>query len=250
MGSEKDRSGWWQVWVAIFAAIVALVAGGFSWLQADQAKRQNVVSEQQALVTLVSAIAQDPQTIQQQTEAFKGNQAAQDNAISGTDFTELTDSEEASYLISLLNGTGVTAIEYYETALGLETSQSDTRSINLLNSAIAEATSDEDPRTLANAWYAQASISYQHGDNSNYSKDLTNAQNAFSASLGATPLEYDRNLAYLKLFDGSYKAAAHNCVTAWAEMNEASTILGNIRSSPGPGDSAIMGQIVKDCPHA
>jgi hypothetical protein len=247
---KKDRSGWWQVGVAIMAVVVAGIAAGFSLYQANQASQQNEVSEQQALVTLVSAIAQDPQTIQQETEAFKGNQAAVDNAVSGTDFTELTDSEEASYLIGLLKGNGVTAIEYYETGLGLEASQSDTRTINLLDSAIAEATSDKDPRTLANAWYALASISYQDGETSSYSKDLTNAKNAFSSSLGATSFEYDRNLAYLRLFDGSYKAAAHDCVTARTELNEASTILANIHSSPGPGDSAIMAQILKNCPHA
>jgi len=135
-------------------------------LQASEAKQQNIVSEQQALVTLVAAIAQDPQIVAQESDAFKGNQAALANAVAGTNFTELTDSEEADYLITLLNGAGVTAIEYYETALGLEASESHTRALNLLNSAISEATKDSDPRTLANAWEAEAAISYSSGDSS------------------------------------------------------------------------------------
>lgn len=247
---NKDRSGWWQVGVAILAAVVAAVAGGFSWLQASQAKQQNIVSEQQALVTLVSAIAQSPQSIAQESGAFKGNQAALANAVAGTNFTELTDSEEAYYLIRLLNGAGVTAIEYYETALGLEASESYTRALNLLNSAVSEATNDSDPRTLANAWEAEAIISYNSGNYSSYSHDLMNAQNAYLPSLGATHIEYERNLVYLKFFDASYKAGGGNCLTAWTEIKEAYSILAKINSSQSTADSSIDAQVLKECPSA
>lgn len=250
---KNGRAAWWQkaqVYVAIPVAIVAIVTAGFSLLQASAARQQNTVSEQQELVALVSAIAQEPQTIAQESGAFKGNQSGLADAESGTNFTELTDSEEADYLIGLLNETGVSAIEYYETALGLEASESNTRALNLLNSAVQEATKDDDPRTLANAWYAEASISYETGNSSGYSQDLTNAMNAFSASLGATPIEYDRNLIYLKLFDASYKAGAHNCVAATPEMNAAYNMAKTLNITPGPGDSGIRSQILNDCPHA
>ena len=248
--NKKDKSSWAQVWVAAIAAAIAIGAGIVSYLQANQAKQQNIVSEQQALVTLVSTIAQDPQTITQESEAFKGNQSALANAVSGTNFTELADSEEANYLIGLLHGTGVTAIEYFQTALGLEASESNTRALNLLNSAIQEATNDSDPRTLANAWYAKASISYEIGNSSGYSQDLTNAQNAFSAKVGATPIEYDRNLVYLKLFDASYKAGSHNCVAATSEMNKAYNMAKKLNINTSGGDSSLKSQILKNCPHS
>lgn len=247
---NKDKASWWQVYVAIPAAIIALGAAGFSYLQTNAARQQNTVSEQQELVTLVSDIAQDPQIVTQESEAFKGNQSALANAVSGTNFTELTDSEEADYLIGLLHGTGVTAIEYYETALGIEASDSHTRALSLLNSAVKEATNDSDPRTLANAWYAEASISYNTGNYSGYSQDLANAQNAFSASLGATPVQYDRNLIYLKFFDASYKAAADNCAVATSEINEANSMLKKLNINPSSADISIASQILKDCPHA
>jgi hypothetical protein len=248
--ANNDRAAWWQVWVAIPVAVIALVAAGFSLQQANAARQQNTVSEQQELVTLVSDIAQDPQIVTQESEAFKGNQSALANAVSGTNFTELADSEEADYLIGLLHGAGVTAIEYYETALGIEASDSHTRALNLLNSAVQEATNDSDPRTLANAWYAEASISYNIGNSSGYSEDLTHAQNAFSASLGATPIQYDRNLIYLKFFDASYKAAARNCMLATSEINDANSMLKKLNISPSSADISIMGEILDDCPHA
>jgi hypothetical protein len=247
--ASKDKVGWAQVWVGLAAAAVAIVAGIFSWVQADQAKQQNIVNEQQALVSLVSAIAQDPQNIAQESGTFKGNPAAVNNAEVGTSFTELTDSEEADYLIKVLNGIGVTAIEYYETGIGLEAGVSDKRALQLLADAVTEAKKDLDPRTLQNAWLAEASIWYQAGNYSNYSQDITQAQEAFSPSLGASLYEYNRNLAYVKLFDASYKAGANRCAIAWKEMNEANNSLKGL-NGPSQADSIIMTNIRRDCPRA
>jgi hypothetical protein len=173
------------------------------------------------------------------------------NPAAGTGFTELTDSEEADYLIKLLNGRGVTAIEYYETGLGLEASESDTRAGELLTDAVNEAEADSDPRTLTNAWEAEASIAFRVGNYSTYSKDLTNAQNAFSSKLGATHAEYNRNLVYLKLFDASCKAGASECLTAWNEMTEAKNLAKHLGAKLTVSDSSIINQqILVDCPHA
>jgi hypothetical protein len=244
----KVSVSWAQFWAAFAAALIAIGAGAVSWWQADQSRQQNVVSEQQALVSFVSAIAGDPQTMEQESEAFKGNQSAQGNAQAGTSFVELTDSEEAAYLITLLGGHGVTAIEYYETAIGLEASESYTRSAALLTAAVNEATADSDPRTLANAWYAQATIAFRKGEYSSYSSDLTNAQNAFSAKLGATNAEYNGNLVYLKLFDASYKAGSGDCPTALSEMAGSQNLATRLGIKLTASDSGIINQIKMTCP--
>ena len=57
---RKVNVSWAQFWAAFAAALIAIGAGAVSWWQADQSRQQNVVSEQQALVSFVSAIAGDP----------------------------------------------------------------------------------------------------------------------------------------------------------------------------------------------
>jgi hypothetical protein len=50
----------------------------------------------------------------------------------GIQLTQLADAEEAADVIRLLNGNGVTAIGYFETALGLQAGQSDYQALQLL----------------------------------------------------------------------------------------------------------------------
>jgi hypothetical protein len=142
----------------------------------------------------------------------------------------------------------VTAIEYYETAIGLEASESYTRSAAYLTAAVSEATADSDPRTLANAWYAQATIAFRKGQYSGYSIDLTNAKNAFSAKLGATTAEYNGNLVYLKLFDASYKAGSDECPTALSEMAGSQNLAAQLGVKLTASDAGIINQIKTTCP--
>lgn len=236
--TPKDVAGWAQACVALAAAIVAIVAAVYSASQVAQAKQQNTVSEQQALVSLVSTIAQDPVTIDEENAV--GSLATSNSALLGTDFTELTDSEEAVVLIHLLHGNGVTAIEYYETGIGLEAaSESDKRAMQMFVLAAAEAPKDLDPRTLSNAWLAAALLEYHAGDSAKYHSDLSEAEKAFSQKLGASTEESNRNVAYLSLVDASLKAGAH-CQAALAEMKAAKSL---ISGQPSKSDQELEKQI-------
>ncbi len=247
---RKDIVGWAQVIVAVGAALVAFVAAIYTGLQVGQAKQQNTVSEQQALVSLISGIARDPETIDQENGAFgTAGLATSNSALVGTEFTELTDSEEAATLIGLLHGHGVTAIEYYETAEGLEASESDERAMYMFGMAIKTARGNLDPRTLSNAWLALAGIAYHAGDDAKYDSDMAAAQNAYSSKLGASIAEYDRNVAYLRLVDASLRANAGGCPQALAEMSSAETLISSFRNPSGPSkaDTLLEKEIKSHC---
>jgi hypothetical protein len=165
--------------------------------------------------------------IAQESVTFKGNPAAFHNAQVATQLTEIADSEEAVNIIGLMHHNGVTAVEYYYVAVGLQAGGSDAEALRLLGIA---ATLLADPRTRANILRAEAQILYQHGRASKAEYDINLAEQAFSVP-DVTREEYLSNMAYTELFDAQYQAQI-NCSTAQAEAMAAKEIIETIPNTP------------------
>jgi tetratricopeptide (TPR) repeat protein len=223
-GHEKPRAGkprkpWYKhpsTLIALAAAILAGISAGISFNQANIAKDQNIVAEQQELVTLVGDIAQDPATITQESQMIS-NQSALSSAQSGITTTELVDSEEAATLIQLLHAEGVTATEYYQTAVGLQSGQSYAQALSLLKSGIALPS---DPRTHASSLRLQAQIYYELGQVPEAERADALAEQAFNNVPDVTATSQLFNVVYTELFDAFYQASL-SCVRGRAEMSEA-----------------------------
>jgi len=207
------------------AAIIALISAGISLYQANLARDQNIVAEQQELVTLVGDIAQDPATIAQESQMIS-NAGALSSAQGGVTTTELVDSEEAAALINTLHGEGVTATEYWETAVGLQSGQSYAQALSFLKRAVALPS---DPRTHASALRFEAQIYYQLGQGSEAEQADMLAEQAYHHVPDVTLASQRSNLAYTELFDAFYQASL-SCATSQAEVSAAQKIIPNLKN--------------------
>lgn len=227
----KALAGITPVLVAVAAAIFALV-------QANAATNQNIDSERQELISLVASIAQEPQNIDQAGATFKAGSPALHAVQVGIQLTELADAEEAADVISLLNGNGVTAVEYFETAVGLQAGESDYQALQFLQKAAAIKNSD--PRTQANVLHEEAEIYYGLGP-SYYSKaeqaDAL-AGVAFNSGPDIPSVNRLNNVAFTDLFDAFYQSTI-SCTTAIAEQSAAASLISN---DPAIDTSAMQSQ--------
>lgn len=209
--------------------LVAVAAAAFALIQANAAGKQNADSERQELISLVASIAQEPQNIDQAKATFKANQSELHSAESDIQLAELADAEEAADVIRLLNKNGVTAVEYYETATGLQAGQSDHQALQLLKQAAALP--NVDPRTQANILHEEAQIHYALGPRY-YSTAETEDRisgAAFNSGPDIPPLNRLNNIAYTKLFDAYFQATI-SCATAVAEQTAAESL---VAENPG-----------------
>lgn len=240
---QKHNKPWYKdltTLISLAAMLIALLSAGASAYLANKAngvsEQQAVVGERQQLISLVANIAQVPATIAQESVTFKGDPAAFHNAEVGTQLTELADSEEAVNIIGLLHHNGVTAVEYYYVAVGLQAGGSDAEALRLLGIA---ATLPADPRTRANILRTEAQLFYQLGRVSKAEHDIALAKKAFAAP-DVTSEEYRSNIAYTEIFDAHYQAQI-SCSTAQAEVTDAKKILKTIPNTP-----AIVNQEAAD----
>jgi hypothetical protein len=231
---QKQNNPWYKdltTLISLAAMLIALLSAGASAYLANKAngvaEQQAVGAEQQQLISLVANIAQVPATIAQESVTFNGNPAAFHDAEVGTQLTELADSEAAVSIISLLHHNGVTAVEYYYVAVGLQAGGSDADALRLLGIA---ATLPADPRTRANILRTEAQIFYQLGRVSKAEHDVKLAEQAFAVP-DVTSEDYSFNMAYTKLFDAQYQAQI-SCSIAQAEVAAAIKILKTIPNIP------------------
>lgn len=223
--------------IALAAMLVAIVSAGVSIAQANiaaeqnaLAKQQNTAAEQQQLVNLVGAIAQDPATMYQQTKIFPANYWAISQAQLGTQFSEIADSQQAATLIGLLRGKGVTATEYYETALGLQPTGSYAEALNLLRQA---SRLHSDPASRASILRLEAQIYYQLGDVRAAKGADTLAEHAYNNSPDVAASYRDYNVAVTELFDAYYQIKL-GCSGGITELTAAINELANSHIDPNP----------------
>jgi tetratricopeptide (TPR) repeat protein len=227
-----ERKGWQRLVrpAKVIGVMIAVATLGTSFDQAHVARQQNRAAEQQNLVTLVAQIAQEPGTQAQEASTFKGDTAAFDRAEVGSQLTELADSEEAVNTISALHGRGVTATEYYVTAIGLESSDSYAQALSYLQKAAnldsdAKAAGlDQDPRTRSDIFLTEGEIFYRLGHNTEAERAMELAEGAFQGVPDVTNEQGESNRAYTLLVDAQYQASI-NCGIAKADISQATNVL-------------------------
>jgi hypothetical protein len=222
----------------LIPVLISIAAAIFALAQASAARDQNVDSERQELISLVAGIAQEPQSIDQAAATFKTEPLEFRAVQVGFQMTELADAEEAADIISLLHGNGVTAIEYFETALGLQSGQSDSQALQLLQTAAGMKNSD--PRTQANVLHEEAAIYYELGP-AYYSRaeqaDAL-ARAAYDSGPDIPPVNRLNNIAFTDLFDAFYQSAV-SCPAAVAEQDAGKSL---IRDNPAIDTSGMQSQ--------
>jgi len=222
--------------VTVVSAVTAIVQTSISEQQNVASAQQNIISEQEELVTLVTAVAQNSALIAPQPTDLQSSQNGDSQTISEADFTVLTDSEEAEHVIDLLRGNGVTATDYFETALGLQTGENYSSALSLLAKGFNLST---DPRTHASILRDQAEILYDLGDvHAAEAKDMA-AEQSFNYAPGVTGAAKENNKTDTEFFDSWFQATV-NCSTAESEMTAGEKIYTQYSGAMSPGTTSAL----------
>jgi hypothetical protein len=125
-------------------------------------------------------------------------------------------------LIDVLNGNGVTALEYYQTSVGLETGYDFAQALNFLKMA---AGMRPDPQTRATVLHAEAALLYQIGNDTGAERAIALSKKAFDVPDETTEAQQN-NVAYTELFDAFFQAKMNiSCSTAETEIKAAKEII-------------------------
>lgn len=211
--------------IAGISAVTSAVALGISLYAAHVAKQQNSNAQQQALVTLVSDIAQEPLSIAQAAESIKNNPETLHNVDVQIELTELGEGEEANNIIQGLPNSDVSSVEEYQVGLALENGEDYMPALKLLTNAAQKAS---DPRTEADSWRVAARILYALGRNSKAEGDIKLAKNSFNGP-DVTLTSKDNNIADTELFDISFQVSI-DCSTTMSEWDKATQIIAKNRA--------------------
>jgi len=214
--------------ISLGAMMIALISAGISAYQVNLARQsniasaeQNVATEQQELVTLVADIAQDPATVSQETLTLGKNASAISQEQSSGELTELADAEEATSIVRLLNGNGVTAAEYYSIALGLEVGESYGQALDYLGTAVKLPA---DPRIHASILRLEAAIYYSLDRPAAAELDDELAAQSFNHIPDVTEENLEANVAFTDLWDAYYQIPI-SCSRALTDVESAARII-------------------------
>jgi hypothetical protein len=222
--------------VTVISAVTAIVQTNISEQQNAASAQANIMSDQEELVTLVTAIAQNSALIAPQPADLQGNQGGASQTTSEADFTVLTDSEEAEHIIDLLHSNGVTATDYFETALGLQTGENYSSALSLLAKGVNLST---DPRTHASILRDQAEIFYDLGDTRSAEMRDEIAEQSFDHVPGVTNAAKENNTADTEFFDSWFQATI-SCSTAEAEMTAGEKVYTQYSGAMSPGTASAL----------
>jgi hypothetical protein len=203
--------------IAVAAAILALI---ISYRSLNVAKEQNTNAQVQALVSLVTAIAQEPSNMAQASESIKNNPSLLNTENAQIELAELGEAEAASSIIGQLPSADVSSVEKYLVGMALEGGDDYYPAITLLTSAAKEAS---DPRTAANSWRGAADANAMIGQYSNAEQDIKQAENSFDKP-GVTEVSREYNTAQTEFYDISIRAN-FDCAGALTEWNKAEALI-------------------------
>jgi hypothetical protein len=203
--------------IATGAAIVAII---ISLHSLNVAEEQNTNAQVQALVSLVTAIAQEPSNMAQAAESIKDNPGLLNTENAQIELAELGEAEAASSVIGQLPAADVSSVEKYLVGMALEGGDDYYPAITLLTSAAKEAS---DPRTAANSWRGAADANAMIGQYSNAEQDIKQAENSFDKP-GVTEVSGEYNTAQTEFYDISIRAN-FDCTGALTEWNKAEALI-------------------------
>jgi tetratricopeptide (TPR) repeat protein len=206
--------------ISAIAAVAAVAALIISLHSLNVAEEQNTNAQVQALVSLVTAIAQEPSNMAQAAESIKDNPALLNTETAQIELAELGEAEAASSIIGQLPSADVSSVEKYLVGTALEGGDDYNPAITLLTSAAEEAS---DPRTAANSWRGAADAYAMIGQYSNAEKDIKLAEAAFNTP-GVTPASMEYNTAQTEFYDIPIRVN-FDCTGALTEWNAAEALI-------------------------
>ena len=246
---QKQKKKKWHVatWIALASAATAIVAALISANQVNVAAAQNIVAEQEQLVTLTTTIAQ--QLAQGQAS---GNQSAASEGLatllgplqvqgesnaSQVAIAELAaDGQAAAVLINSLHGSGVAGIEYVEVANALVAGGDMAQAITFYDDAVNAPPGDV--VTRANALRNEAGVYYSLGRNVIAHQDMMAAARLFTGQVVLTQSLRERSIAQAYLADSYYQILIKGCQVAIADVQGAEDAIAELSPS-SPDDSTL-----------
>jgi hypothetical protein len=229
------------------SAATAIVAAVLSANQINVAAAQNIVAEQEQLVTLTTTIAQQlaqGQASRNQSAASQGLatllgplQVQGESNASQVAIAELTaDGQAAAVLINSLHGNGVAGIEYVEVANALVAGGDMGQAITFYNDAVNAPPGDV--VTRANALRNEASIYYSLGRNVIAHQDMMAAARLFTGHLALAHSLIERSIAQAYLADSYYQILIKGCQVASADVQAAEHVVAGL--GPSSSDDATL----------
>jgi hypothetical protein len=206
--------------ISAIAAVAAVAALIVSLHSLNVAEEQNTNAQVQALVSLVTAIAQEPSNMAQAAESIKGNPGLLNTENAQIELAELGEAEAAASVIGQLPSADVSSVEKYLVGMALEGGDDYYPAITLLTSAAKEAS---DPRTAANSWRGAADANAMIGQYSNAEQDIKQAENSFNEP-GVTAVSKEYNTAQTEFYDISIRTN-FDCTGALTEWNDAEALI-------------------------
>jgi tetratricopeptide (TPR) repeat protein len=206
--------------ITAVATVAAIVAIGISLHSLNVAEEQNTNAQVQALLSLVTAIAQEPSNMAQAAESIKDNPGLLNTENAQIELAELGEAEAASSIIGQLPSADVSSVEKYLVGMALEGGDDYDPAITLLTSAAEEAS---DPRTAANSWRGAANAYAMIGQYSTAEQDIKLAENSFNKP-GVTPVSKEYNTAQTEFYDIPIRANL-DCTGALTEWNAAEALI-------------------------
>ncbi len=210
----------WSALITLLAALAAVASAVYAHGQIQQAKLQNIATQQQQLLTLVTDIVQEPAAMSQATTNLKGGMLV---TVQGEFRNELdSDGQAAATIITSLRGEGqaIAAVEYVEVAQAFENSGDNAQAIAYLADAVGAADKD-DPDDVAYAWRAEASLHYSIGDSGLAHQEYMQAVMAFkrlSQKSYVSQWDADNGMAQSYLNDASAQLAIGGCKIASTDL--------------------------------
>lgn len=218
--------------ITLIAALAAVASALYAYGQERVTKQQDVIAEQQQLLTLVSAIIQEPSQLLQAEQSLKGSALVDVDVQYESEL--VANCEAAVNLVNTLNGQGVTGIEYVQIAEGLRGTDNLTALAYLAHGAKIAL----DPNTRVDALRAAANILYQLGGAQNDKlahQDMLTALSAFDGKEDFTTDAENSNIVTY-LIDADKQIKLKQCSTAAQEIRNANSLIRSLGSAAGiPG---------------
>jgi hypothetical protein len=222
----------WSALIALLAALGAVASALYAHGQIQQAKQQNIATQQQQLLTLVTDIVQQPVALSQATANLKGFALVTTQGVFRNELD--ADGQAAATIITALRGEGqaIAAVEYVEVAKAFENTGDNAQAIAYLAAAVGAANKD-DPDDIAFGMRAEASLHYSIGDSGIAHQEYMQAVMVFKRLPHVsyvTRWDADNGMAQSYLNDASSQIAIGGCQTAHDDLISAEMALAPLGS--------------------
>jgi hypothetical protein len=232
-------------WIAWIGAAAAIAAAAYTGWNAHVASEENIVAEQQQLLTLTVNIAQqfanEHQTVSQAEGQLTGTarSSAQSSAQVGITNQLGADGEAAAVLVGDLHGNGVAGVEYVQAAKALVVAGDISEALTFYRDALIAP--PRAPDTLANSLRGQGSVYYSLDRPTLGHQYMMRAVQVYAGHPELTSTDIENSVAQSYLYDAEYQLGLKNCSIAENDLRAALPELTRLGAS---GEEAPVTELV------